>query len=305
MRRVNSLSREVGWRRAVSELIAPKHPNLCGYVLEAGRIDWSYFSDVSSRSCVLDLGSGWGTLTHWISSAVWHVVSIESVIDRAEFQTIRFAQEGLTNVTVLHASVNELPLQSKEYDLAIMNGLLEWLPGSKQSSSARSVQNEALVQVRTLLKPDGQLYIGIENRLGYQFLLGALDHSGLRYTSLMPRRIASLYVKLAQRFFMNRWYRLDAGYSEYRNYTYTAKGYRELLRQAGFDRIRIYTVAPDYNNPLVMYQVDDRKALAYYLDAVAYPGTQKAAVARLVARIPLIQLHAMLAPSFAIFARPA
>ncbi|MCC6188962.1 MAG: class I SAM-dependent methyltransferase [Anaerolineales bacterium] len=299
MQQVNARAAEAGWEAALAELVQPSYPDIYRYVVSAGRVDWAYFSRLTAQSHVLDLGSGWGPISYWLAPRVNQVTSVENVVERAAFQALRFRQSGRTNVTVLQASVHALPLQSGQFDLAIMNGLLEWVAVSKRSAGPREIQLEVLRRIHGLLRPGGEVYIGIENRFGYQYFLRAPDHTGLPFTSLMPRWLANAYLGLRRHFKRAVFYNTE--FDDYRTYTYSARGYQRLLTEAGFRNVRTYIVAPDYNNPLVMYLLGDRQMLQYYLEALVYPRTLKQQIAISMAHIPW--LPELLAPCFALFAR--
>ena len=75
--------------------------------------------------------------------------------------------------------------------------------------------------------------MGIENRIGYNNFLGAVDHSGLPYTSLMPRRLASMVLQHSKR----NHHRMQLNSKrEYRTYSYSELGYRKILGKSGFPR---------------------------------------------------------------------
>ena len=59
----------------------------------------------------------------------------------------------------------------------------------------REAQLIFLREVKRVLANNGCLYVGIENRFGLPFFLGEKDHSGLPYTSILPRKLANFVVK--------------------------------------------------------------------------------------------------------------
>jgi hypothetical protein len=132
----------------------------------------------------------------------------------------------------------------------------------------REVQLSFLREIKRVLSDKGCLYIGIENRLGLGYILGQPDHSGLRYTSLIPRSMANFLVKRYGR--SGGMYR-DTSNREnkkewrgYRTYTYSIKGYNSLLREAGF-KFKSYWAFPSYNHPLFSARVNDRIGLKGFL----------------------------------------
>jgi hypothetical protein len=128
----------------------------------------------------------------------------------------------------------------------------------------REVQLSFLREVKRVLSDKGCLYIGIENRFAIECMLGERDHSGLRYTSLIPRSMANFLVK--------RYGRSGGMYHDtskrenkkewrgYRTYTYSIKGYNSLFREAGF-KFKSYWAFPSYNHPMFSARLNDRVAL--------------------------------------------
>src|ERR1019366_6661450 len=88
-----------------------------------------------------------------------------------------------------------LPLADKSFDLVVCNGVLEWVGEWDLQGDPRSAQLRFLRSICRLLKDDGGLVIGIEIRIGYDNFLGRLDRSGLPYTGLVPRRLASFLLR--------------------------------------------------------------------------------------------------------------
>src|SRR5207247_3905314 len=100
----------------------------------------------------------------------------------------------------------------------------------------RDGQIEFLEEVHRILKPDGHLYIGIENRYGYGYFFGVPeDHTGVKYAALAPRWLADVLVTRAN------------GHP-YRTYTYSYAGLRSLLGEAGFPSASFFAPIPDYRD---------------------------------------------------------
>jgi SAM-dependent methyltransferase len=189
---------------------------------------------------------------------------LEAVRERIEFQKWRFKNSNVNNVTIVRGNALELPFPDNYFDLVVCNGVLEWVGIMNTDRPPREVQLSFLQEVKRILSDKGCLYIGIENRFAIGFMLGAPDHSGLRYTSLVPRSVANFLVKRYGR--SGGMYR-DTSNKEnkkewrgYRTYTYSIKGYNSLLREAGF-KFKSYWTFPSYNDPHFSARLDDRVAL--------------------------------------------
>jgi ubiquinone/menaquinone biosynthesis C-methylase UbiE len=238
------------------------------YIEDKRRGDWICHcfgsrNNNNNRRC-LDIGSGLGNLSEMLSHYYDEVYSLEAVRERIEFQKRRFKNSNVNNVTIVRGNALELPFPNDYFDLVVCNGVLEWVGIMNTDRPPREVQLSFLQEVKRILSDKGCLYIGIENRLGLGYMLGEPDHSGLRYTSLVPRSVANFLVKRYGR--SGGMYR-DTSNKEnkkewrgYRTYTYSIKGYNSLLREAGF-KFKSYWTFPSYNDPHFSARLDDRVAL--------------------------------------------
>jgi SAM-dependent methyltransferase/uncharacterized protein YbaR (Trm112 family) len=253
MQVINAHAEQQGWESAVEQWVAPRFPSRAKYIREFFRSDWRFLFPLRSDWTVLDVGAGWGTLAVAFGELCRQVVALESSYERTRFIQTRVVQDGLANILPLHGTLSAPPLTRESFDLVILNGVLEWLGWSDPGQPVASVQRHLLQQVYQLLKPGGYLYIGIENRFGISYWLGAPDHSYLRYTSLMPRPLAHWVT------WMNR------GHT-YRTYTYSPFGYRRLLHRAGFSDLRFYAVMPNYSRPIFYWQLGDGLAVKRFAE---------------------------------------
>ena len=239
-----------GVSEAVSKLESV-HPGMMEYMLSYSRADWIFSCvDFEKVNSALDIGSGWGAISLALSRHVPQVWSLESVSERIEFQQERAKQEGRKNIFFVQSDWLKLPFADNSFDLVVVNGVLEWIGLSDLKSSPRELQQKFLGEIYRVLKPGGCVYIGIENRLAFFLFLGSLDHSGLPFTSLVPRFLADFLVQRYRR--TNHKYddlkRMSIEWPDYRTYTYTKWGYQHLLSQSGFSQVNL-NWALSYNSP--------------------------------------------------------
>ncbi len=124
----------------------------------------------------------------------------------------------------------------------------------------REAQLRLLREIARALKPDGEVYLGIENRVGYGYFLGKPDeHSKLKYATLLPRSWANRYALAKRR-------------EPYRTYTYSWRGYRKLLRDAGFTTARFYCPFPEYREFSELIDLDRPRNLARALYPTSFLG---------------------------------
>lgn len=261
---MQSLIREidsVGYDAALQNLYR-KYPYLSDYVSDIRRSDWLCHCIGKSKVRCLDIGSGLGNLCEMLSYHFESVYSLEAVRERIQFQVRRFNHSKRSNITIARGNALELPFQDNYFDLVVCNGVLEWVGSMNTTRSPRQGQLSFLKEIRRVLSHSGCLYIGIENRFGLWFLLGAKDHSGLRYTSIIPRKLADILVRKyanAGGIYGDKGKRRkeEKGYFEY---TYSKWGYKDLLQQAGY-KVKPYWVYPSYNSPFFSGRLEDNIGL--------------------------------------------
>jgi SAM-dependent methyltransferase len=250
---------------------------------EPTRIDWRLMLGMTSIHTVLDVGSGWGRLGFALAPWIRHLYSLEYVPQRLEFQRITREQRGLDNVTLLHGSFLDLPFQPSTLDWVIFNGVLEWV-GLAGTEAPRDMQLNALRQSFQIARPGGHVVVAIENRWGINTFFGELDHSGLPYTNLMPRRMANWWVRRHA-----AKYRNDASNAGYRTYTYGLNGYQKLMREAGADQVSVYALLPHYNVPRAIIPLAPKRSSSatqsYALDEIWQRASPVAALARTAVRM--------------------
>jgi ubiquinone/menaquinone biosynthesis C-methylase UbiE len=262
-------ARRGSWVEAVRARF-PERDNVRFGLLDLQRASWAPMLGLDERSVALDIGSGYGAITHSLSRSVGELYSVEPVSERIEFTQERLRQEGIHNVQLIQASATALPLVENSFDLVVVNGVLEWVGEWDLEGSPRSAQLRFLDTICRLLKDDGALLIGIENRFGYGLFCGGTDHSGIPYTSLVPRRLASFMRRHSSS--PRHCAQLNLK-KEYRTYTYTERGYRKLLVDAGFAGVACYWAEPGYNQPYCLIPLAMPQWIReHFRDQLDHPG---------------------------------
>lgn len=214
------------------------------HALDKSKADGRLLVEMTRESSVLNVGCGLGVISLAFAQVAGRVIAADPTLECALFVQARSTAEGVTNVVPLHAGVFDLPFDGPTFDVVVLNGVLEWVPVSVQDGRPREVQLRALRTLGSLLEREGQLYVAIENRTGCQFLVGAQDHGGTHFTSLLPRWGASVVTMLRH------------GRS-YRAYTYTYPGYVSLFREAALRVERAYAAFPDHRRLRRVCEVRD------------------------------------------------
>jgi len=259
------------------------------FIFSPVRADWRFCLPVEKDWRVLDLGAGLGANTFTIAKEIAEVTAVERSYLRAKFLELRKRAENQNNVEIMAADVLNLPFGDNSFDLIIANGLFEWLGATEKFSSPQKAQEHFLREVRRILKPGGWLYIGIENRFAATYLFGGLDHSGLRYTSWLPRPLANFYTKARTG-------------KKYQTYTYSKAGYEKMLRRADFQNIETYLVLPGYNVPKYIVRHNHLSGLKFLTGQVLGGLNFKKRILKKIINWPLVaRLWRFLYFSFAIF----
>jgi SAM-dependent methyltransferase len=261
--------RLLGWRGAAMHWFK-RDPDLLSTIVGSHRVSWFPLLGLGADSIALDIGSGFGSITHSLSSLVGQVYSLEAIPERVEFTRLRLSQERILNVHQIQGTALDPPFCDETFDLIVVNGVLEWVGELDQNGNAREVQLRFLRNLARLLKKSGVLVIGIENRIGSHMFRGRFDHSGISYTSLMPRKVAGLYMRYANR----KNYRITLpARREYRTLTYSELGYRKLLKDSGIPQHSFSWSDPGYNEPLSLIPLRGFLARDHLLSQLTEPNS--------------------------------
>ncbi len=242
------------WRAAVAEVLADRQPWLCRVVTSPLRARFLELCPPPAGARVLDIGAGWGQLTLPLAERGHAVCALEPTPERMDFIRAAAEQEGSAGrIHFVQADYLDLAMATR-FDVILCIGVLEWVGRFSRAgeTDARAAQQRFLEQARRDLAPGGRLVIGIENRLGLKYWLGAPDdHLGRPHIMLFDRQLAAA-----------RW--REATGEDLRVLVYDMEEYRELLRAAGFSRLAFHAALPDYKLPEVILPADTAADLAAY-----------------------------------------
>lgn len=237
-----------GFSIAIRNLQA-QEPGAFQFAMDPARADWRFGMSLKPTDTVLDVGCGMGGNTFGLCDVVKEVIAFDLAWMRAKFVQQRALAEGKKNITVFAADFIDLPMREASVDVIVFNGILEWVGQSLKFDNPSEVQRWVLQKCFRMLKPGGRMYVGIENRFSFSYLLGP-DHVGLRSIAWMPRWIARPYC---------RW-RLG---KDYRTYVYSKRGYERLFHEAGFADVRVLLPYPGYNDQRLLIPFSDVRFLRY------------------------------------------
>jgi SAM-dependent methyltransferase len=237
----------------------------------------------------VDVGAGLGTNTVALARSARHVYAIDRSLRRAAVTAARARAEGLPNVTAAHADALRIPLGSETCDLALLIGVLEWT--GLGASDPVAAQTRVLSEIERVLKPGGSLLIGIENRFAAHYFVGAREeHTKLRFTSLLPRRLANAYSRALRGCPMT-------------NYTYSRAALLELVRETGLQP-RLGFALPSYSEPQLSFDENDaHRAFSFYFRHIYHYSSGQRRLAGRFGRVAPASVLARLAPTFWLLAR--
>lgn len=237
-------------------------------------IPWHLLIKNNSKQRALDLGCGMGFSTISLSEIYSDVYACDLCLENLQF--IRNRARYLSRNNIKYACGFDAPhfsFKDNFFDVIFLNGVLEHVGNNfsfkdfgscsnilkllhlikflSGRTNPREAQSRFLGEIFRVLKHDGTLFIGIENRLSYRYFLGLPeDHILIKYVSLMPRIIANCYSVMHNRV-------------PYLNYTYSILGYEKLLKRSGFSVPRFFSMIPNYSSAK---EIIDINQLAHFRD---------------------------------------
>jgi cyclopropane-fatty-acyl-phospholipid synthase len=111
-------------------------------------------ADLRDGQRILELGCGWGSLSLWMARTLPNsqIRSVSNSASQGAFIRARAAAEGLTNLTVITADMNDFtPSAAGQFDRVVSVEMFEHMANWRA----------LLTRVRGWLKPDGRLFIHI------------------------------------------------------------------------------------------------------------------------------------------------
>ena len=135
--------------------------------------------DIKGNEVCVDYGCMWGALTVPLAKRCKSIISIDQTYASLRLLSKRIEEKKLKNVILLQHDIKKLPPNKFNTDIAIINGVLEWIPNTgtfelptifgkrkKLLSTANPYKNhlDFLKVVHSNQSEKGKLYLAIENR---------------------------------------------------------------------------------------------------------------------------------------------
>lgn len=239
------------WKHAVKEKFKEANPWLYEIVCSPKRTKFIDDFIKPKNLQILDIGAGWGQFSLPLARQN-QVCSLEPTPERLDFIKAAAVQDKVSkNISFIGTYYQEIKFENK-FDLILSIGVLEWAGAFQNYKPPEVIQKEYLRKIKTELKEHGKLVIGIENRLGLKYLLGANDdHTGLP-------NISCLETKLARKKYN------EAVQKELKCFTYSLSEYENLLREAGFKTVNFHVALPDYKLPTEIFPIRNNGKECYF-----------------------------------------
>lgn len=287
------------WRKVVASRYAANNPWLHRIVTDAQRDLFFRLYPPATGSRILDLGSGWGQIAMPLARH-GYVCALEPTPERLRFIEAAARQDGLAErMWFVQADFLETTF-ADAFDLVTCIGVLEWVPRFAPQLTPIEAQGAFLARARSVIAPGGRLVIGIENRLGLKYLLGAPDdHLGVPDVAMYDAALADA-----------KW-RERSG-TPLRSLTHTRAEYETLLKRAGFGEITFWSAFPDYKLPTAIVEAgaptDQFLAANFIPEHDGIRGEPLAFQEELASHyrsLAALQISSDFAPSYFIAASPA
>jgi ubiquinone/menaquinone biosynthesis C-methylase UbiE len=229
--------------------------------------------DHNKQGVCIDYGSMWGVLSVGMAKRGHQVIAVDQTHDSLKFLNSRCTEEGLENIHLVQDDIRKVKFKNIA-DYAIVNGVLEWIPEKseviveeyldnknsklKNSTNPSTLDNPRDMQINFLkkvyqsLNMGGQLFLAIENKLNYAYLMGRSDpHVNLKFTTFLPRSISNIISRIFKK-------------KDYRTYIYSFAELKDLLKEAGFQQIEDYCCFPMYHFPSLVFP-NSREGINQYI----------------------------------------
>lgn len=181
---------------------------------------------------VLEVGAGLGAVTGALCEKCGQVTSLDLSAMRSRINAYRNKDYGNLNIVV--SNIQNFS-HDKKYDVITLTGVLEY---AQLFFKSQNPFQDMLTDLKARLKPNGIIFIAIENQFGLKYFSGAReDHNWKLYSGVEGY--------------------LDDSSAK----TFGRKTLEQLVREAGFQEVEFFYPFPDYKMPRNIFS---EKGKEYY-----------------------------------------
>ncbi|MBN1376950.1 class I SAM-dependent methyltransferase [Candidatus Woesearchaeota archaeon] len=156
----------------------------------------NYFKKPLKELKVLDVGCKYGAFSFELAKNFKEVIGID--VNKEALKETKAKAENIKNLKIKEESILKTSFKSNSFDLITMEGVLEWVGITNPDLKAIECQKKALKECKRILKKDGIVYVGIENRLCPYFWLQD-PHGKLPLTVILPRFLSKPLYKMIKK----------------------------------------------------------------------------------------------------------
>lgn len=129
--------------------------------------------EIDDTDDVLEIGAGMGAVTGALARRAKSVTCIE--LSKRRSMVNAYRHRDIKNIEIVVGNFQDIPID-RQYDVVTLIGVFEYASHYIRSKEPYSA---FLQQIKKCLKPNGKLYIAIENKLGMKYFAGYNeDHLG-------------------------------------------------------------------------------------------------------------------------------
>jgi len=238
------------WMEVAFDMYHEAYPWLYKIITDSNRSDFLFLLDIKKDDLALDLGAGWGQVSIPLSRFC-DVVALEGNLEKIQIIKEIANQENRNNIQYVAANISNKVFENEQFDLVILNGVLEWVSTFSKGKNPFEIQQNVLQNAYNLLKSNGTLYLGIENKYGLKYILGEKDdHTGLEdFVYLNDNSMESFYKSIIGK--------------PLRSFTYSKANYEKMLKNSGYDDIEFFGSLPDYKLPRLMIDLAHNSSIQF------------------------------------------
>lgn len=203
---------------------------------------------------VVDIGCGAGVISRGLAGKFKYVTGIDGNPDNITLATTLTTDTPYSNISYKHGFASELPVETKSVDLAVLNGVLEWVGANDRGEDPKLLQLQVLKETFRVLKPNGILYLAIENRWHPRTVMRD-PHTHLPWVNALPRSLANIVSK-----------RISG--KPFQAYIHGLGKIQKMLLISGFHKIESFAPFPGYHYPEFYIPIYPREASLLAISAI-------------------------------------
>ena len=136
---------------------------------DAALLETAAHADLADGQAILELGCGWGSLSLWMARALPNarILSVSNSAAQGAFIRARAAGQGLSNLTVVTADMNDFAAPRGAFDRIVSVEMFEHMANWRA----------LLARARDWLKPDGRLFLHVFTHRDTPYRFDARDEA--------------------------------------------------------------------------------------------------------------------------------